>query len=610
MKWMRRTLAALVIAFTSVGAGLVAAPAASGASTAPVAAASVVRTDVNDFTFASMDADYTLTRAEDGASELRVVETFVAEFPDADQNRGMQRLLPEKYLGAPLEVDLISVTDADGEPREVETESDDGYLLVTSRADDYVHGEQTYVFTYTMRNVVRFFDDTDADEFYWNVNGLDWQQPFGRVTAALHVDEALAAELTGSQACYAGARDSTTECPIAAETAPDGAVTVRAEAMGLGPHETLTVAVGFASGTFTPFNPSFFASPWGWLQLVGVLIILAAAAWAIVIRVRLLSDAPGRPTVVAEFTPPAAVDALESAVLLGKTTKAIPAEVLEQAVVGSIRIVEGERRRFGGLQLEAHLVDPARADGDGRMLLNGLFGEDAAPGAVFTFGRQDTRLSTAARAILAEAGKELTRSGLRREVPLKPRMGPALLAFGGMAVSTVFGVLALLGSVTPLLPIVLLIVSALALVFVIGVLAHKPLTPVGADTRDHLAGLKVFIDWAEADRIRMLQSPGGAERVAVDASDPRQMLRIYESLLPYAVVFGQEKQWSERLGVLYESTGTPGWYVGASGFNAGAFASGIGSLSASATSSSSTSGGSTGGGSAGGGGGGGGGGGV
>ena len=31
---------------------------------------------------------------------------------------------------------------------------------MTSRADDYVHGAQTYVFTYTLENVTRFFEDT------------------------------------------------------------------------------------------------------------------------------------------------------------------------------------------------------------------------------------------------------------------------------------------------------------------------------------------------------------------------------------------------------------------------------------------------------------------
>lgn len=174
----------------------------------------------------------------------------------------------------------------------------------------------------------------------------------------------------------------------------------------------------------------------------------------------------------------------------------------------------------------------------------------------------------------------------------------------------VFGFAALDSLVNPLVPIVLIIGSGLAMITVIGMVSRKPLTAAGAETRDHLAGLKEFIEWAEADRIRMLQSPQGAERVPVDTTDPRVMLRLYETLLPYAVVFGQEKEWARELAVLYGSGNSPGWYSGSSGFNAAAFSSGISTLSASTASSSSTSGGSSGGGSAGGGGGGGGGGGV
>ncbi len=140
--------------------------------------------------------------------------------------------------------------------------------------------------------------------------------------------------------------------------------------------------------------------------------------------------------------------------------------------------------------------------------------------------------------------------------------------------------------------------------------SRKPLTALGAEVRDHLKGLEEFIEWAEADRIRMLQSPAGAERVRIDPGDPAQMLKLYEVLLPYAVVFGQEKQWAQHLAVLYGEGNSPGWYAGSHGFSAGSFSAGISSLSASSASSSSTSGGSGGGGSSGGGGGGGGGGGV
>jgi uncharacterized membrane protein YgcG len=371
----------------------------------------------------------------------------------------------------------------------------------------------------------------------------------------------------------------------------------------------MTIAIGFAPDTFTEFDPGYLSSPWGWLQGgVALLGLGGALVLAGMTRARHLRDAQGRPVIIAEYTPPRQVDALESAVLLGYTTKAIPAEVLEQAVVGSIRIEEGAARWFGGTRLKAVLVDPSRADGDGRMLLPGLF-PTGRPGEEFEFGRTDTRFSSTAQKVLKAATLELVTRGLRRPVPIGPRAWPVVIAILAAVLVVLFGIAALSAFVTPLVPILLMIAAVLVVIVVAGMVARKPLTAEGAEVRDHLLGLKQFIEWAEADRIRMLQSPQGAERVPVDVTDPRVKLKLYEKLLPYAVVFGQEKQWANELAVLYGEGNAPAWYLGSSGFNAGAFSSGISHLSASASSSSS-SGGSSGGGSAGGGGGGGGGGGV
>jgi uncharacterized membrane protein YhaH (DUF805 family) len=560
--------------------------------------------DVDDFTFSSLDVDYRLSRADDGTSRLRVVETFVAEFPDTDQNHGMRRTIPDTYNGQPLLPSLVSITDADGEPREAETESEDGAFSMTSGADGFVHGEQTYVFMYELRNVTWNFSDTGADEFYWDVNGDDWAQPFGRVTATLRVDPALVPSLTGEQTCYAGAHGSEETCAVTA----DGG-TVTASVTDLAPYETMTVAVGFEPGTFAPFDSRYLVSPGAWIQLPGALLVIAALVWTVAVRVRRLRDAPGRPTIIAEYTPPD-IDALESAVFLGKTSKAIPAEVLEQAVAGSVRIEEGERAMFSGAKLKAVLVDRARADEDGRTLLDGLFGGGARAGAEFAFGSSNTRLATASRQILAEAARALKRRGLYRSVPTRVRVLPGLLLAIGATLAVVGGVVAIESGAHALAPILLLILAILAVFVFFVLIAHRPLSAAGAELRDHLQGLKEFIHWAEADRIRMLQSPRGAERMPVNTGDSAQLLKIYEPLLPYAVVFGQEKEWAERLAVLYGDDVSPGWYVGAGAFNAAAFSSGIGSLSATASASSSTSGGASGGGSAGGGGGGGGGGGV
>lgn len=613
--------AALAIAGVAVAlAAGAASPAWAGPATAaaqvapPASVASVAAAGVDDFSFSSMTADYTLTRAADGTSRLRVVETIVAQFPDADQNHGIRRQIPDSYNGQPLRPELISVTDGDGTPRPSEVEDQDGVFSVVSRSDEFLRGAQTFVLTYTLENVTWVFGDSGL-EFYWDVNGVDWGQPFGRVTARLHLDASLAASLTGRMSCYQGVQDAKESCASISST-PDAAggsagTVITAVADDVQPHQTLTIAVGFADGTFATFDSGYLASPFGWGQLGAGLLAVGAGALGLRARRRELADEPGRPTIIAEYDPPRIVDALESAVLLGQSSKAIPAEVLEQAVRGSIRILESDGRGWGKSKLIAELVDRSKADGDGMMLLDGLF-PGGAPGAQYQFGKQDTRFSKVAQKILAAAETELTARGLRRAVPLRARWLPILLAVAGAGLALGLGFVAIAAYVQPVLPWTVIGISVAIAVVVIGVCSRKPLTALGAETRDHLRGLEEFIRWAEADRIRMLQSPAGAERVAVDVNDPRQKLDLYEKLLPYAVVFGQEKQWSAELAVLYTAVGATGpyWYDGSGAFDASSFSAGIGSLSSAAMSSSSTSGGSGGGGSAGGGGGGGGGGGV
>src|SRR5690606_31228999 len=144
----------------------------------------------------------------------------------------------------------------------------------------------------------------------------------------------------------------------------------------------------------------------------------------------------------------------------------------------------------------------------------------------------------------------------------------------------------------------------------------RRLTDEGLALRRYLEGLKMYIEVAETERLKMLQSPEGAEKVAVlgiDSGDTKQRVVLYERVLPYAMFFGLEKEWSEQLGVYYEQLcEQTSWYGSSSSFNPAAFTSSMHALSVTTatygTSTSSSTGGSSGGGSSGGGGGGGGGG--
>ena len=138
------------------------------------------------------------------------------------------------------------------------------------------------------------------------------------------------------------------------------------------------------------------------------------------------------------------------------------------------------------------------------------------------------------------------------------------------------------------------------------------LTDEGLALRRYLKGLEMYIKVAETERLKMLQSPEGAAKVAVDTNDTVQIVKLYERVLPYAVLFRQEKEWAKRIGDLYDQTGSrPDWIDGQTAFNATMFGSMMSNFSSSASASSassSSSGGSSGGGFSGGGGGGGGGG--
>lgn len=102
---------------------------------------------VDDFSFDSFAAVYELSRDSDGRSVLTVEETVVARFPDFDQNRGIQRAIPDTYLGTPLELEIRSVTDESGTERPFEFESDGEFTVVTIAVPEgeYVYGVQTYV---------------------------------------------------------------------------------------------------------------------------------------------------------------------------------------------------------------------------------------------------------------------------------------------------------------------------------------------------------------------------------------------------------------------------------------------------------------------------------
>ncbi|MCW4386199.1 DUF2207 domain-containing protein [Salinibacterium sp. SYSU T00001] len=582
-----------------VAAALTTAVLALLGAAAPVTSA---HADVEDFEFASFHADYHLGTDEEGHSTLRVVETIVAVFPDFDQNRGIIRTIPDRYDGHPINLEIASVTDETGEPVEYEEDSGDDSVELALGGDDYVHGEQTYVIEYTAEHVTRHYADTEADEFYWDVNGTEWAQPFREVSATVHLEEGLEEQLTGNVTAVWGFENEQNPAEV------DG---LTFTATDLEPGQTLSFAIGFEPGTFVPRESGYFASPWPTLSLLGALAALAALAWAATVRRRHLRDEPGRPTIIAEYAPPKDANLLTSALLAGVSAKTVPAQVIDFAVRGKLRVLEeGEKPLLGSQKYTLEFVTAEGTDEQEREFLNALFGDRLTRGERRTLGTTDSKAAKRLGELTQRVTKDATARGYRKPYPAASAVPAMVLAGAGALAALVFGIIALEEAYGWPWPLVQLIVGGAAAVVAVILLARVPLTARGAEVRDHMKGLDEYITLAEADRIRYLQSPEGALREPVATDDPAQLVRLGERLLPYAMLFGHEKEWAEELGRLYEQAGEqPGWYVGMAPFNAAIFANSIGSVGTSSASTfSSSSGGSTGGAVAGGGGGGGGGG--
>ncbi|AQP47882.1 hypothetical protein BW730_10645 [Tessaracoccus aquimaris] len=71
------------------------------------------------------------------------------------------------------------------------------------------------------------------------------------------------------------------------------------------------------------------------------------------------------------------------------------------------------------------------------------------------------------------------------------------------------------------------------------------LTEKGKDVYQHLRGLRHFMAMSEADRIAYLQGTDTAPRVA---RGDQTLIKLYEPLLPYSVIFGLEESWGRLIG--------------------------------------------------------------
>lgn len=554
--------------------------------------------NLNNFTITDYDIQYLLGRDDAGHSTLQTTETITANFPP-NQNRGIERAVPRSYDGHTINLDIVSVKDQSGEDRQYSTYvSNDNTVIRIGNPDVFVSGTQTYVITYTQTNVTKNFDD--SQEFYWDTNGTDWKVPIQNLEVNLQIDVTVADSFNGDASCYQGTQGSSETCEIARQ-----AHTYSVVANELAPGENVTIALGFAAETWSEYQTPLWQVlliGWIFLQVALGFVSFGLILWLSIRYYHRSQRSAEHNPIAPEYLPPRDSSIEISSSLLSASHKSFSAQIIDLAVRHYIKIHEVKAKSF--LSAAQYELEITRDTTDLRVeeveFINDLFGPGASVGSRLNmktlrnnsvvyarFQDNPTKTKKLIRDKYELRSKDPEQSGWYRRTSL------IILLVGILLLSP------------PLL--VVAIVS-----FVMSHTLH-PLTDKGLALLRYLKGLKMYIKVGEAERLRMLQSPEGAEKVG-QADSPAKLVKLYEKVLPYAVLFGIEKDWNKQLGNYYESSNTqPDWYSGYGGaaFSAASFSSAMSSFSTTSSyssQSSSSSSGSSGGGFSGGGGGGGGGG--
>jgi len=571
----------------------------------PIASdASAKENNVNNFRITSFATDYNLSKDDNSRSVLKTTELITAQFSEANQNHGLERVLPLRYQNHSVSLEINSVTDGNGNKLQYSTDaSSDATVLRIGDPDVYVYGTQVYKITYTQRDVTHFYADTGREEWYWDVNGTDWKVPIDQLNITATISNQLLTNRDGTPACYQGVLGSTNKCAL---TTDETGLRYVANATNLSAGENITIVLGFQKGTFAPYEPTTFEKAvMIWAKILAVTSGVGFIAFVLLVREykRRLNRVSEITTLVTEFIPPKGTSVTVSAEVTTPKGSVFAAQLIDFAVRHYIEIIETKPAKsiwFPAKYDIKIISDPTRLLEEEQEILSDMFGHLPKVGDRLSLSKLQKDTKYYSRTI--DNDKKLVKL-IEEKYSLRAKSDSVSKYFYKWG--TVFLIIGLL----TLSPVLLLFA------LVIGYQGRyiRPLTDKGLELRRYLLGLDKYIKAAEVERLTFLQGPDTAQKVgeSVDVNNPGQLVKLYERVLPFAILFGYQKQWSKQLGEMYENqNSTPDWYSGNSAFNAVIFSSAVNSFSSAAATSGgySSSGGSDGGGGSGGGGGGGGGG--
>lgn len=535
----------------------------------------------NDFYFSSATFDYYLEKTEDGASRMRVEEVLTAVFPDFNQNHGIERCLPTHYRGVESLVTSSFNVTRNGTKEPFSTNTNQGELCYRiGSASSYVHGEQTYKITYDLKNVILQPENATNQELYWDTNGTGWSQKFNSLTATVHLSEPLKNAFSGNTSCYVGKSGAkgTERC----ETLVSNDKTeIAFSAKNLAARENLTLDLEFSTDTFTIAKPKPNYLIFFLLGVLALLWVLSIIFWLkyyhSVDEKRALAKNTSKPV---QYTPPKDFTVAEAGQLwLSSHPNLQVATLMELAVGHKVELERGEKKTFGGYKWKIHVKNLDGVSTEQAIVLEILNG-----GSSVKVGDTIDVKTHTATSHLESLGKQYTskpESSLRSRGFLESKKHKSK-GSGAVGLLIFFYILTAIGTIMYIVNFsprndltydlnFIAVGIAFCSCFIYTIIAcaifskvgkYNKITQKGIEISNYLDGLQEYMCLAEKDRIKFLHSVKTA-----DVSN-QGIVKLWEKLLPYAILFKIEDSWLDELNKYYQmdDIDNPYWLHGAAYF--------------------------------------------
>ncbi len=558
-----------------------------------------------------VDRDGTLTVRED--ITVRIEHNRI--------NRGIFRDFPTRYStpgGGTMEVGFnVQTVLLDGGPVPWKTEGiSNGVRIRIGDPNAYAPlGVHTYTIVYSTTEQIGFFDE--HDELYWNVTGTGWEFPIDQASALVTLPEDVPVDKVAWYTGPQGSRAQNAIGKIAGHTAWFQTTAP------LGVNEGLTIVAGFPKGFIKPSEDylkrqarAAFARRFG--KFIPPLVVLLVFAYYMLVWSRYGKDLrPGH--IIPLFYPPKGVNPAMASYVYNQKLRddTFTATLIDLAVRGFLRIEEHDvPRGLFSRSKNRFTLHPTDKDRNGLPVVENAFLISLFPGgASLNVDKANHKeLASAKGAIkdhIADRGKDyflrnwkwvalgilLTffllglsgiflgsyggemglsmfamvwlsawtlglgailfaavsslREGIRRKKAGLFIRGIFLSAFSlPFLGAEAFFIVMLTDELSPFFTISLVVAFLMNVLFF---RLMKNYTPDGRKLLDQIEGFRMYMSTAEKERIKALA------RVDMPEDTPQH----FESLLPYAIALGVEKEWAARFDdVLKKVQYNPGWYTG------------------------------------------------